>query len=123
MASPAAYPLRVEADLEPGLSRWLWLVKWVLAVPHYLIVGILVGGGSWVAWNFDRGDWTLGGNRLRSSWPSIRAPSLWVSANILTDQVDPGSWNSCRHCVEGRRFRSVEGPDRHLLFAPTSTGG
>lgn len=44
MTSSTDYPIRVEAELSPELSRWLWLVKWLLVIPHAIVLVFL-----WIA--------------------------------------------------------------------------
>ncbi|MET7380643.1 DUF4389 domain-containing protein [Streptomyces sp. NPDC005526] len=43
-ASPPGPPVRVQAELDAPLSRWLWLVKWLPALPHYIVLVFL-----WIA--------------------------------------------------------------------------
>jgi hypothetical protein len=48
------YPARLEVEYPESLSRGLVLVKWwLLALPHYLVIGVFVGG-AWAGGGIDR---------------------------------------------------------------------
>lgn len=38
---PTSYPLHIQATLDRDLSRGLWLIKWLLAIPHFVILVFL----------------------------------------------------------------------------------
>jgi hypothetical protein len=43
------YPLRFEVSYPAELNRWLPLVKWLLAFPHYVAVAVVAFGAGFVA--------------------------------------------------------------------------
>ncbi|MHA7262141.1 DUF4389 domain-containing protein [Arthrobacter sp. TMN-37] len=40
-AGAGYYPARLIGQLDPVLSRWKWLVKWFLAIPHFILLFFL----------------------------------------------------------------------------------
>ncbi len=44
MTTDTAYPVSIEGEIDPDVGRWLWLVKWVLIIPHVIVLIFL-----WIA--------------------------------------------------------------------------
>jgi len=58
LATDDSYPADLQVEYPENLSRGLVLVKWwLLAIPHYIVVGILAGGWKW---GWDSGQWSTG---------------------------------------------------------------
>ena len=73
------YPVRVDASTDPaGLSRWLWLIKWLLLIPHLVVlvflwlalyvVGVIAFFAILITGRYPRGLFDFAVGVLRWSW-------------------------------------------------------
>jgi hypothetical protein len=72
------YPLQLTGELSPRLSRGLWLVKWLLAIPHFVVlvplwiafavVSVVAFFAILVTGRYPRGLFDFNAGVLRWSW-------------------------------------------------------
>lgn len=97
-AATHEHPVALSATLDPDLSRWMWLVKWILAIPHFIVLVFL-----WVAFvvttmiagvailftgRYPERIWSFNLGVLRWSW---RVSYYAGSGGIGTDRYPPFS--------------------------------
>ena len=90
------YPVQLDGRLDADLSRWLWVVKWLLAIPHFVVLIFLSIGAFFaviVAWfailftgHYPRGlfDYVVGVGRW---WLRVDAYAFL----LVTDRYPPFS--------------------------------
>jgi hypothetical protein len=76
-AAGSVYPLRIEGGLDEPLSRWRWLVKWSLAIPHF--IAILFTG------RYPRGIFDFNVGVLRWTW----RVGFYSYSALRTDRYPP----------------------------------
>ncbi len=98
-----AYPLRFDVQYPGGLSRWLIFVKWLLAIPHFLVLwalGTLQGVVTFIAFfsilftkRYPPGLFDLYVNSAR--W----AANVGVYIGLLRDEYPPFTWEAGKYPV------------------------
>jgi Domain of unknown function (DUF4389) len=89
------YPAHLTGELAPRLSRWLWIVKTILAVPHFIVLGglgvafvattLFAGFAILFTGRYPRGLFDFNVGVLRWNW----RVGFYVLAVMGTDRYPP----------------------------------
>ncbi len=103
IAGAPGYALRYDVEYPEGLSRWLIFVKWLLAIPHFMILyalGIASGVITFIAFfailftkRYPRGlfDFVVNVNRWNANVSGY--------TGLFRDEYPPFSWEPGRYAV------------------------
>ena len=102
-AGASGYPLRYDVEYPENLSRWLIFVKWLLAIPHFLILYALMGVANVILFiaffailftrRFPRGLFDFVVNIYR--WNA----NVSAYVGLLRDEYPPFSWEAGKYPV------------------------
>ena len=95
MSESRTYPVHVEAHYDPALSRWLWIVKPILVIPHLIVLAALwlalvvttvaAGFAILVTGRYPRPLFDFAVGVLRWTW----RVSFYATSGFATDRYPP----------------------------------
>ena len=100
MTPDTPYPVSVDGQMDPGLNRWLFLIKWLLVIPHlvvlvflwigYLILTIVAFFAILINGRYPRGIFDFNVGVLRWTW----RVAFYSYSALATDRYPPFSLSS-----------------------------